>query len=80
MAEEVVSESVLEEMPDLFAIGSNFYGTKAYVKHPGTVFIGVVAIGADGIGLSAVSIGIVERLSRVMVYSWVSSEDVDPHR
>ena len=71
---------VLEEVPYLLAVCPDFEGTDTHIKDSSPVGIGVVAVGADGIGFSTISFGVFKSLAYVMIHAWVAGIDVDAHR
>ena len=64
MAEEVVGEAVLEEIPDILTVGSDLDGPDTNIEDSGPVGIGVVAVGTDGIGLPSIGIRVASGFSR----------------
>ena len=44
------------------------------------VFVGIVAIGADGVGLATIVLDVVEHPADVMVYTRVTGENIDTYR
>ena len=80
MAYKVVGKPVLEKISHLLAVPSDFERAYADVPKPCPISVGIVALCADGIGLPAVSVGVVESPSNAVVYAWISGKKVDTYR
>ena len=75
-----MGEFVLYKVSHTFAVPPDFKRSDTGIPVAGTVFVRIVAIGADGIGFTTILFRIVEYPPGIVIYTRVASEDVDPHR
>ncbi len=75
-----MGEPILDEVPHAFAVPADLEGTDTSIPITCPVFIGIVAVGTDGVGLTTTPIRVVEDSAVVMVHAGVTGKDVDTHR
>ena len=75
-----MGELVLYEIPYAFAVPSDFERSDTGVPIAGTVFVGVVAVGTDGVGFATALFRIVEYPTDIMADTRVTGENVDADR